>query len=142
MKDQSNTGKESLEPERSGGGKDSLPQYNSEVLAIPKRRRFTDKYKMKVIKEIERCKMSGGKGLILRREGLFSSQISQWKAQMGTSKKKKTNKSSDVKNENDRLKRENTRLKLKLEKSEKLIEIQKKMAKIMDELNDNESASE
>ena len=145
MKEESSTSKEALElePKRSGGGsgKASLPTYDSQVPEIPRRRRFTKEQKLKIIRELEQCKIHGGKGIILRREGIYSTQISQWKAQLGSSKKKKSKSSSD-KNEIARLKRENARLKAKLEKSEKLIEIQKKMAQIIDDLNSKEKPSE
>ena len=145
MKQESNTPKEALElePERSegGSGKASLPTYDSEVPEIPRRRRFTKDQKLRIIRELEQCKIHGGKGIILRREGIYSTQVSQWKAQLGSSKKKKSS-SNDLKNENNRLKRENARLKAKLEKSEKLIEIQKKMAQIIDDLNSKEKPSE
>ena len=143
MEDQSSTGNGALEPERSGGGKAPLPAYNSEVPEIPRRRRFTKEQKLKIIRELEQCKIHGGKGLILRREGIYSTQVSQWKAQLGSSKKKKKKTpNNDYKNENERLKRQVARLEAKLEKSEKLIEIQKKMAKIIEDLNSGENASE
>jgi transposase-like protein len=113
------------------------------VPEIPRRRRFTKEQKLKIIRELEQCKIHGGKGLILRREGIYSTQVSQWKAQLGSSKKKKKKTpNNDYKNENERLKRQVARLEAKLEKSEKLIEIQKKMAKIIEDLNSGENASE
>jgi len=132
MTDNTNTHKEGLELERSGGGKPSLPQYNSEVPEIPKKRTFTKEYKLKILNELESCKMPGGRGLIIRREGLFSSQVSQWKKTMGLSKKKTT--TSSDKNEIDRLKRENARLKATIEKKDYIIEAQKKMNEIIENL--------
>ena len=63
MKEQTNSQKEALEPERSGGGKASLPQISPEVPAIPKKRRFTKEYKLKILKELEDCKIPGGRVL-------------------------------------------------------------------------------
>ena len=132
MTDHTNTHKESSEPERSGGGEDSLHSYNSEVPAIPKKRKFTREYKLRIIKELESCKMPGGRGLIIRREGLFSSQVSQWKKAMGTPKKKST--TSSDKNEIARLKRKVARLEATIEKKDYIIEAQKKMNEIIENL--------
>ena len=125
--------KEGLEPERSGGGKASLSSPSPEVAAIPKRRRFGREFKLKILKELEACKMPGGRGLILRREGLFSSQISQWKRDMGSAKKK--TKSTNLANENARLKRRVARLEATIEKKDYIIEAQKKMSEILDNLS-------
>jgi transposase-like protein len=132
MTDQTSSHKESSEPERSAGAEDSLPSYNSEVPAIPRKRTFTKEYKLKILRELESCKMPGGRGLIIRREGLFSSQVSQWKKAMGLSKKKTT--SNSEKNELARLKRENARLKATIEKKDYIIEAQKKMNEIIENL--------
>jgi len=132
MTDQTNTPKEALEPERSGGGKASLHSYDSEIPEIPKKRRFTDEYKRKILKELESCKIPGGRGLIIRREGLFSSQISQWKKAMGSPKKK--TKSNADKNEIARLKRRIAKLEATVEKKDYIIEAQKKMNEIIENL--------
>jgi transposase len=132
MKDETNTPKEALEPQRSGGGKASLHSYNSEIPEIPKKRSFTKEYKLQILKELESCKMPGGRGLIIRREGLFSSQVSQWKRVMGTTKK--TTKSNSDKNEIARLKRQVARLEAKLERKDYVIEAQKKMSEILEKL--------
>ena len=47
--------------------------------AKPKRRRFSDAYKLRILDEADRCTKPGQLGLILRREGLYSSHISVWR---------------------------------------------------------------
>ena len=47
----------------------------------PTRRVFTNKYKLRVLEEADRCKESGEVGALLRREGLYSSHLSTWRAQ-------------------------------------------------------------
>jgi len=47
------------------------------VSASPGRRTFTAEFKRKILKEIDRCKGPGKIGAILRREGLYSSQMVQ-----------------------------------------------------------------
>ena len=132
MREYINIDKEGLEPERSGGAKASLSRPGVEVPAVPKRRRFGRDYKLKILKELEACRMPGGRGMILRREGLFSSQISQWKTGMENAKKKK--KSSADKNELARLKRKIARLEATIERKDYIIEAQKKMSEILDNL--------
>ena len=127
--------KDVFPPSHEGGGKISdVP--DPEVPAIPKRRRFDVGYKRKILKEIAACNMRGEKGMILRREGLFSSQIAQWRKNMQTPKKKSKLKSNSLANENARLKRRVARLEAKIEQKDYIIEAQKKMSEILDRLDD------
>jgi len=47
--------------------------------AKPTRRRFSAAYKLAILEEYERCSDSGEKGALLRREGLYSSHIIEWR---------------------------------------------------------------
>src|SRR6266545_7570478 len=47
--------------------------------AKPKRRRFSAEYKLAILDEYERLTDSGAKGALLRREGLYSSHIVEWR---------------------------------------------------------------
>ncbi len=47
--------------------------------AKPTRRRFSAAYKLAILQEYERCSDSGEKGALLRREGLYSSHIVEWR---------------------------------------------------------------
>ena len=49
-----------------------------EVVAKPKRRRFSKEYKLKVLTDVEAAEV-GGISAILRREGLYSSHLDQWR---------------------------------------------------------------
>jgi len=51
-----------------------------EVTAKARRRRFTLDYKRKIVQEADRCKTSGAVGALLRREGLYSSHLTTWRA--------------------------------------------------------------
>src|SRR6266436_2977348 len=51
-----------------------------EVVAKATRRRFTVEYKRKIIREADACKTPGGIGALLRREGLYSSHLTTWRA--------------------------------------------------------------
>jgi transposase len=47
--------------------------------AKPKRRRFSAEYKLAVLDEYERLTDPGAKGALLRREGLYSSHLVEWR---------------------------------------------------------------
>jgi transposase-like protein len=45
----------------------------------PKRRSFTAEYKLRIVAEYDACAGDGDKGALLRREGLYSSHIVEWR---------------------------------------------------------------
>jgi transposase len=99
----------------------------SEVPNRPVRRRFPKEVKLKILDEIDHA--PGEIGLILRREGLYSSHLVQWRRwreKMGESGSK------SIHNENAKLKREVARLNNKLKRAETIIELQKKISEMLD----------
>src|SRR5437879_569844 len=54
-----------------------------EVVAKATRRRFTVEYKRKIVREADGCKTPGAVGALLRREGLYSSHLTTWRAARG-----------------------------------------------------------
>jgi hypothetical protein len=46
-----------------------------EVVAKAKRRQFTSEYKRKIVRDADGCKTPGAIGVLLRREGLYSSHL-------------------------------------------------------------------
>lgn len=51
---------------------------NPEVNPKKNYRRYSATYKLKILSELDRCQNQAEKGAILRREGLYSSLISEW----------------------------------------------------------------
>src|SRR3989442_8946844 len=51
-----------------------------EVAAKATRRQFTLEYKRKIVREADGCKTPGAIGAVLRREGLYSSHLTTWRA--------------------------------------------------------------
>src|SRR5713101_1571003 len=51
-----------------------------EVVAKATRRRFTVEYKRKIVRDADACKTPGSVGALLRREGLYSSPLTTWRA--------------------------------------------------------------
>jgi transposase len=117
----------------------ALTSSEVEVMAKPVRRRFTAEYKLGVLREVEGCKGRGELGALLRREGLYSSHLTQWRKQRergerqglsrkrGPSPKQRHPLTDKVKV----LERENARLKLRAERAEGLVELQKKVSEIL-----------
>ena len=50
-----------------------------QVTATPRRRRFTAKYKLEIVRQADACTKSGELGALLRREGLYSSHLTDWR---------------------------------------------------------------
>src|SRR5262245_63734390 len=61
----------------SGGGADPDP----EVPEKAKRRQFSPEYRLRILREADTCKAPGAVGALLRREGLYSSHLVQWRRQ-------------------------------------------------------------
>jgi transposase-like protein len=135
------------EPERSGGepnggannGAAETAVPNPEVVARSQRRRFTAAYKARIVEEAHGCTEPGEIGALLRREGLYSSALTQWRRQyqagalQGLKDDKRGRKRTrDARDEElQRLRRENQRLNKKLRQAELIIEIQKKVAAML-----------
>ena len=104
------------------------------------RRRFTAEYKLRILKKAESCTERGQLGALLRREGLYSTNLIAWKRQLekGTlealSPKKRGPKGKRPDPSARRiaeLERENQRLEKKLRQAETIIEVQKKVSEIL-----------
>ena len=106
----------------------------------PVRRRFTAEYKLRILREADRCTQPGQLGALLRREGLYSSHLTTWRQHRdegtlaGLAPKRrgrKTSPDAPLVAENDLLRRENQRLTAKLRQAETIIEVQKKLSEIL-----------
>ena len=108
-----------------------------EVTERAKRRRFTAEYKIAILREFDACKGDGDVGALLRREGLYSSQLAAWRrqrdeiAKTGLKARKRGPKPKAVDPRVKQLERENVRLKQRLEQAETIIDFQKKLSKLL-----------
>ena len=110
-----------------------------EVMAKPTRRRYTAEYKLRVLREAEACSGRGEIGALLRREGLYSSNLTQWRKQRergeleGLSRKRgpAPKPRSPLADRVRVLERETARLKARAERAEGLVELQKKVSEIL-----------
>lgn len=111
-----------------------------EVPAKAARRRFTAEYKLRVLTLADACNEPGCLGKLLRREGLYASNLDTWRGQRdrgvlsGLAPKKRGRKES-VRNplaaENEKLHKENKRLTNRLRQAEIIIDVQKKISQIL-----------
>ncbi len=110
----------------------------------PKRRSFTAEFKRRIVREAEAALASGQEGAVgelLRREGLYSSHLTEWRRLRdggelaGLSPKKRGRKSrkNALAEENERLRRQVARLEVELKKAETVIDVQKKVAALLGE---------
>ena len=110
----------------------------TEVTEKAKRRAFTVEYKRKIVKEADTCKGSGDIGALLRREGLYSSQLTTWRQARdrgelapGVATKKRGPKAAPVDPRDKKiaeLERQIAKVTTRAERAEAIAEIQKKLA--------------
>lgn len=109
----------------------------TEVVRRAARRRYTAEYKLRILREVDACKGTGEIGALLRREGLYSSNLTKWRQQRergeleGLAEQRRGPKEDPQAVENARLKRENERLREELRKAQLIIEVQKKVSQIL-----------
>lgn len=118
------------------GGTAGLPP-DPEVLEKPVRRRHTVEYKLRILAEADACEQLGA---LLRREGLYASQLKAWRTQreqgvlsaLAPRKRgRKPQTASPLVQENRRLERENARLAARLKQAEAIIDLQKKVSDLL-----------
>jgi len=105
-----------------------------------KRRRFTARYKLHILREADGCTRPGEIGALLRREGLYTSHISTWRKQreegaLGALSRRRGRKKADpVRAENEKLRRKLERTEAELAKARKVIEVQGNVSALLGEL--------
>ena len=111
-----------------------------ELSERPRRRTITTETKLRILAETDAAAEAGGIGAILRREGLYSSTLSDWRRQRdsgafggltSTKRGPKPAARNPLAVELAQAKRENARLARKLQHAEAIIDIQKKVAALL-----------
>jgi len=111
-----------------------------EVPERAKRRRFTASYKLAILDELDQATEPGAKGAILRREGLYTSHIVEWRRArdagaleaLGRPRGRKP--ANPLAGEVERLQRENARLRDRLDTANKVIEVQGNLSALLEGL--------
>jgi len=115
---------------RTGGTKS-----DPELSARAQRRRFTAEYKLKILREADACTGRGDVGALLRREGLYSSHLANWRrdrdaetAGLAPPKRGRKPSAAEAQSAEPRnLRNDNARLAARLAQAETVIEVQKKL---------------
>ena len=111
-----------------------------EVSEKATRRRFTAQHKLRILQEADNCTNFGQIGALLRREGLYSSNLTTWRRQkergsldaLSPKRRGPKKKESDSKTRHiAELERENYALRHKLKQAETIIDVQKKISEIL-----------
>jgi transposase len=124
-----------------------VPRPNDEHLsgAVPnphvsehgERRSFTKEYKLRLIREADACSRSGEIGALLRREGLYSSHLANFRKQFAEGKlvEKRPEQVRAQRKENAATRMRNARRLAALEKENRqlrtLLDLQKKLAEVL-----------
>ena len=111
-----------------------------EVAEKATRRRFTAEYKLRILQLADGCADAGSLGRLLRREGLYSSNLTTWRRQrdqgilQGLKPAKRGRKPSEpnpLLPELEQLRKENERLVKRLKRAELIIDVQKKVSQML-----------
>src|SRR5450759_2606939 len=101
-----------------------------ELVEQARRRRFTAEFKLAILREADACTQPGQVGALLRREGLYSSLLSEWRKQrdagslQALSRPRGRKPPHPLEAENAKLRRRLERTEGELEKARKVIEVQ------------------
>ena len=107
------------------------------VPAKPKRRRFSAEFKARIVEEADACTEAGEVTALLRREGLYSSHLANWRRQYrrgaaaGLAQRRGPKGKDPLVAENEELERKVARLEHRLQQAEKIIEVQKKLSELL-----------
>jgi transposase len=135
---------ERSEPPRSGApvpaGALPVSRPDPEVVAKPQRRSYTAEYKLRILREAEAAALTrGAVGALLRREGLYSSLLVNWRREraqgmreaLTPQKRGPKSKRNPMAEEMQKLQRQNARLNEELRKAHIVIDVQKKVAALL-----------
>jgi transposase len=127
----------------------AVSETDTEVVAKPQRRRFTAEYKRRIVREADRCTTPGAIGALLRREGLYSSHLTTWRAardrgELEALAPKKRGPQAPPPDPRDKQlveqAREIAKWKKRAERAEALVEVQKKVAALLGTPFDSENS--
>ena len=116
---------------QTNGAVDTPP---TEVVPRARRRRLSAAYKLRILQEADACKQSKDIGTLLRREGLYAFQLSQWRKQriegVLVGGQQAATEITTLTTQLEAAKKENQRLKKRLSQAEAIIEVQKKISEV------------
>jgi transposase len=123
-----------------GKSSSALHQPDPEVVPRAKRRQFSATYKLRILQEVDECNQPGQIGALLRREGLYSSQLTDWRREraagqlQGLTSQKRGRPRDEQATELARLRQENAQLQAQLAQAELIMAAQKKLAQALEQM--------
>ena len=120
--------------------KSCASRADPEVVAVARRRQFSRGEKRRIVAAADRCSKPGEIGALLRREGIYSSQLAYWRKQRGAdgvrgldSRKRgvKPDPAIAQGHRAAKLTREIDRLRRQLTQARMIIEVQKKVSALL-----------
>ena len=120
-----------------------VPRQELRAPARRGRRTFTGDYKLAILAEYDRFSEPGEKGALLRREGLYSSIVTDWRRQhregalVATPGRNEGGRGGPSRSEVARLRAENEQLKRQLAKAQAIIEVQGKVHALLEQISES-----
>src|SRR5439155_21750586 len=111
-----------------------------ELVERPVRRRFSAEYKLRVLREADACTKPGEIGALLRREGLYSSLLTEWRrareagALDALQRPRGRRPAHPLEAENAELRRRAERAEAELEKGRRVVEGQGNVSAVLGQL--------
>jgi transposase len=139
MTDSVNSPLSASEARRANGAESAAPP-NPEVVPVARRRRFSGAEKQRILEAADRCADSGEIGALLRREAIYSSQLSTWREQRRKAEREaltpqrrgpKPDLGLGEKRRDEAQTREIVRLRGELERARTIIDVQKKLCTLL-----------
>ena len=118
------------------------------VEAKPRRRRFTAQYKISILEQADACTKAGELSALLRREGIYSSNLASWRAardqgQLSALEPKKRGRKAKAVDPRDvriaELEKQLAKEQARRERAEAIVELQKKAATLLSEISKDET---
>lgn len=139
---------QSLNGRAAGGAKGNSTDPDPEAPErVRGRRRYSAKYKARILAEYDTLEKAS-KGALLRREGLYTSLIREWRkrrdrgAVEGLAKPTGRPVAHPLERENAKLRKENDRLSSSLDRARKVIEVQGKLSALLEQFATDSAANE
>jgi transposase-like protein len=122
------------------GSERRLDTPDPELIERPKRRSFTAEYKLRILQAADACSRPGEIGALLRREGLYTSHLSDWRRQReegalaALERPRGRRRPNPLATENAELRRRLEQAEAELSKARKVIEVQGNVSALLGEL--------
>ena len=145
VRDAAGRGTQGAVGDRSGSAGGRVPSVgvvpDPELIERPRRRRFTAEYKLRIVRQADACTRPGEIGALLRREGLYSSLLTEWRRARDSGalealgpKRRGPRGPSAEQVDNQRLRRCLERTQADLETARRVIEVQGNVSALLEEL--------